>query len=403
MSTNDDSDAQGPFELLEAARTKYTLAQARLRRGPPELALLSMYGSLEDALRADALRRELPAAVEPFLQLLETLVEEAQPKLSAAEGEGIRRMHRLRARVAHGEQIAVTHETIEAYQRLVARLLPRYGVLVVAPEAASDATPVRRETAALARRERTTGAIAAIPPPRERTSYPDDSPARYTGRPRPSGATSDLPLARELAAAGRRGRRRDDGWSEPTQAERLADFWSHSQRWLLPSLIILTIFLIGAVISIGVQQLRNGPLTPTAAVVSGTEVQGAPSPFAPQITTVPPTSGEGANGSIGQAGVQPGTSAAPTSPTLTGATVSPAPPGELAPGRQALVRLDVVGGLNLRARPGTAADNPVLLSLGPGTLVEVVAGPSEEGGFIWWQVRATNVEGWCAGEYLEVR
>ena len=43
MTQTDDSPL-GPLELMESARVKYSLALARLRRGPPELALLSLHG-----------------------------------------------------------------------------------------------------------------------------------------------------------------------------------------------------------------------------------------------------------------------------------------------------------------------------------------------------------------------
>ncbi|NTU84920.1 MAG: hypothetical protein HGA45_37075, partial [Chloroflexales bacterium] len=292
----------GPLELTESARAKYTLALARARRGPPELALLSLHGSLEDILRAHALRLHLRAAQEPFPLLLDALVTAEQAPLSAAEADSIKRMHRLRARVAHGEQIAVTRETIDAYHRLTARLLPRYGVVVVSPDdmppaATTTTTPGRRaDPTAVLRREtmetRQRGDTLALdrelgppPPRRERTVYPDDKPARYAGRALPSAATRDLPLAREMLGA-QRPRRASDSSDLLGQA---ADFWRRRQAWLLPALILVCIFLIGVVISAGLQ-MRAAPVAPTAAVSVPTLAPPPPMQTAPPgaITTPAP-------------------------------------------------------------------------------------------------------------------
>jgi hypothetical protein len=394
MSTPQDEPTPGPLELLESARAKYQLALARLRRGPAELALLSLHGAIEDVLRAHGMRLELAAVYEPFPQLLEALTAVRQLPLSAAEAEGIRRMHRLRARVAHGEQIVVAGETIAAYQRLAARLLPRYGVLVIGPEEGAEAGeraggaaagragdtittlrasapvgPRRGETARLERE------LSGAPQPRrERTVYPDERAARYVGRVRPSKATSDLPLAREWASEGRgEGRGGRAAWLSTALG----------QGWLLPALAILTIFLIGAVISVSLQQLRSGPAVPTAAVPT----LAAPA-SAPQLTTLGP-----AVSAI---------DGAPTPAGSAGPALAPTAAGGLAPGVRAYVREDAVG-LNVRARPGMAPDNPVIFVLGPGTALEIVTGPVEADGFTWWQIRGPTGEGWSAGQFLELR
>lgn len=399
MSTQQDETTPGPLELLASAKAKYQLALSRLRRGTGELALLSLHGAIEDVLRAHGLRLELPAAYEAFPQLLDALVAVRQQPLSAAEAEGVRRMHRLRARVAHGEQIVVTRETIDAYQRLAARLLPRYGVLVVAPEGAAGeaatpgaalADPARRDTMTTLRTARAAGAQRgdtarrereakpAQQPRRERTVYPDDNAARYMSRAQPSRATADLPLAREWAR----------GDERVLRAERLADFLARAQGWLLPTLAIITIFLIGLVISVGLQQMQAEPIVPTAVVPA----LAAPT-FAAQITTtaaltsaissVPPLAG------------------APTAVQSASVAPSSAVAG-LAAGRTAYVRDDAVG-LNVRARAGTAADNVIIFTLAPGTSVAVIGGPQAADGFTWWQVRGPTGEGWCAGQYLELR
>jgi hypothetical protein len=400
MSTPPEETSAGPVELLESAKTKYQLALARLRRGPPELALLSLHGAVEDALRARGLRLQLPAAYEPFGQLLDALTAAPQLPLTPVEAEGVRRMHRLRARVAHGEQISVTRETLEAYQRLAARLLPRYGALVVGPEdeaAGQEAAGQASTTTTVVRRERdTVAALAAEPalarrgdtarierePPRERTVYPDGTSARYLGRARPSRATADLPLAREWSRGAQRGRGgADDG------AWRRVEIWGRAQRWLLPALAVVSIFLIGALISVGLQQMRAAPPVPTAVVptMSGAAATGAgATAFAPPLPAATVAADTGA----------------PAPAAAQGPTAAPA--GALAPGRTAFVRGDAVA-LNVRARPGMAADNPVLFSLAPGTAVGVIGGPAEQDGFTWWQVRGPTGEGWSAGQFLEVR
>lgn len=402
MSSPSDETNPGPIELLESARTKYQLALGRLRRGPPELALLSIHGAIEDVLRAHGLRAQLPAAYEPFAQLLDALTQDRQRPLSLAEAEGIRRMHRLRARVAHGEHIVVAAETIDAYQRLAARLLPRYGVLIVGPEgeaapaggapATTTTTRRRGDTISILRdepmppaRRGDTVRIEREAPRRERTVYPEGAGASYLGRAGPSRATADLPLARELASSGRYGRgegpRRGPGSA--------ADFWARSQGWLLPALAIISIFLIGAVISISLQQLRAEPAVPTAALppASGAEA----TPFVPPSTTAAAMTSS-VDGAAPVTQESPAASAVATAPPATA----------LAPGRTAYVR-EGSEDLNVRERAGTGPDSPVVFSLAPGTAVEILAGPVEVDGFTWWQVRGPVGDGWCAGQFLEVR
>jgi hypothetical protein len=399
MNSQDNPVAPGPLELLDSARTKYRLAMTRARHGPPELALLSLHGSIEDALRAHGMRLGLEAALEPFPQLLEALITAPHAPLSLVEAEGVRRMHRLRARVAHGEQITVADTTIAAYHQLVARLLPRYGVMVVAPEAPAygEAPPREPATATTTRVRR--GETPALPeaqprgetgrhsrdlaPRRERSVYPDDQPARYVARgSMPSAATRDLPLAREMMREQQARRRGNYG----DRVEQMADFWARSQNWLLPVIIVVSMLLIGTVISLSLQQMQAPSTLPTASIGGAT---GSPA-----------TSGEGA----GVPAVGPGD--AVTTPPMepTAATeAAPEPPATgLTIGRTAYVRPEAQA-LNLRGRPSLADDSQIQVTLGPGTAVEVISGPVMADGYEWWQVRAGGVEGWCAGEYLEVR
>ncbi len=384
--TQTDDGPLGPLELMESARMKYSLALARLQRGPPELALLSLHGSLEDALRSHALRHDLPAAGESFPHLLNALTSDTHTPLSAAEAEGIRRMHRLRARVAHGEHLAVTAATIDAYHRLVARLLPRYGVMVVGPEngeaetrhtppLGTESTPPRRrfnEVDSIPPRhgpERGKTTIRLNPPPRERSAYPGDEFARYTMRPR-SGAEERAPQG---GGVGR--------------MEIFADRWRRSQTWVLPLLIIVSILLIGTAISISLQQLRTGQTIPTPAVIITALVPQPPPVASPSTVQIV--------NSISPQRTVVATELVATPIALPG-------PGEISAGRAAYVRAEV-GALNVRERPGTNQSIPVMFVLQPGTRIDVVEGPIQADGLTWWKVRAVNQDGWCAGEYLEVR
>ncbi|NNJ12005.1 SH3 domain-containing protein [Chloroflexales bacterium ZM16-3] len=352
-----------------------------MRHGPPELALLSLHGSIEDALRGHALRQRLPAAMEPFPQLVDTLTTDARTPLEVGEADAIRRMHRLRARVAHGEQIAVTAGTVDGYRRLAARLLPRYGVLVIGPEdeagpdAPDEPAPPRRRPEDVEpipprhgpERGRTTTRLAR--PLRERSVYPDDEPARYSPRPR-----RGEDARTRMGVAGR--------------VDGLPDRWQRAQPWLLPLLIIVSIFLIGAAVSISLQQIRAVRALPTSIP--------APSAFAPEITTAAPQASADPIESVNS--VAP-TAAASLEIKPTPSITPTAASGDLAVGRSARVNTEIP--LNLRESPGTNTNIAMILE--PDTLVTVVEGPIERDGFTWWKVRAANQEGWCAGEYLEPR
>ena len=360
-----DPASPNPLELIESARTKYNLAMARARHGAPELALLSLHGSLEDVLRAHGLRLNLPAAHQTFPHLIKALVSVAQLPLSAAEADGLKLIHRLQAHVAHGAHIAVTSDTIDAYHHLAAQLLPRYGVMVVPPEAppAATATTVPGQRGE-APRDRP-------PPRRERTVYPDVRSARYPGQAMPSAVTRDLPMARELLRDQQPPQRPPD-LGRPTVAT-----WLRTPTWLLPALIVLSIFLIGLVISLSLQ-LGTAPLAPTAIVSLPTSAASAPPPSA----------------EVAEATADPALLVTPPATAV--------PPGALAVGRSAVVRADAVA-LNVRARPGTAGDIPIQVVLSPGTAMEIIGGPVVADGMDWWQVRAGGSEGWCAAEWIEVR
>jgi hypothetical protein len=211
-----------------------------------------------------------------------------------------------------------------------------------------------------------------LPPPRERSVYPDDELARYTARPR-------------------RGRVEAERLGGLRGGETQMGRWQRAQPWLLPLLIIVSIFLIGAAVSISFQQMRAARSLPTAVATA----------FTPAITTVAPLPSADAGATVNSAAPPPA-AASPVSATVIPTASATAGPGALAIGQGARV-IATIPGLNLRERPGTDPTIPILLSLQPGTDVLVVDGPTPADGLDWWKVRVANIEGWCAGEYLAPR
>ena len=401
-SPHDDPTPMGILELWESARTKYNLALSRSRHGPTDLALLSLHGCLEDALRAHGLRLNLTAARAPLLQLIETLLATTPAVLSEVEADGVRRMHQLRARIARGEQIAVAGSTVAAYHQLVARLLQRVGLTVVAPEPMLSAEP----EPAMSTTTRTRPGASTTNPPRsqprprgeggqatdetqprrERTVYPDEQLARYVTRGTPSAATRDLPLARELLQE-----RQSRWWNDPrTRVERMADFWVRSRPWLLPVLVVATVLAILLLIPMNVQ--------PPGGVTFG--VRSTPAPVVATSTLLPTIASVSEQTPAPLSALTPLGTATPL-PELTPVGASPTV-DLFAVGQIAYVRADAPP-IELRPEPNLQPDNPILLILEPGTAVRIVAGPVTGEGYEWWQVSAGGVEGWSIGRYLELR
>lgn len=59
------------------------------------------------------------------------------------------------------------------------------------------------------------------------------------------------------------------------------------------------------------------------------------------------------------------------------------------------------GGKNLRLRNAPGLNSQVLGSLGPGTALHLLEGPTVDDGYQWWHIRAEDGrEGWVAGQEL---
>lgn len=366
-----DDTPHTPIALMDSARAKYALAQSRSRRGPAELALLSLHGCLEDVLRAYALLRGLPEGGAPFLQLLDALLSDGQSPLSVAEAEGIRRMHRLRARVAHGEQIAVTAETIDAYQRLVAKLLPRYGIPVAAPEG----PPPDEQPTAITRRTTTMRA--------ERAERPEAPPAGGLARRRGETDRSTYPLLDRYPELDprRRGQAPPPARRDLFASLALNGPLGRVQRWLIPALIIISVFAIGLAFSTWVQQVsprRDIPVT-------------LPAGLATSAATPASTAGAVTNAVVG---AQPSPEPATSTPTEL-------PAGVIAPGRTVYVKPGTAGGLAMRTEPSTAAQ--AITWIPPDTPIQVVSGPRTTEGRLWWEVSYDGQQGWSAADFLETR
>ncbi len=313
MTEPADRESNTPSARRASSKRKHTLSLARMRRNQSELTLLSLYGSLDDALRAHLLLYQNPAANQDLNGVLLAMRQDGKLPLSREEAERIRRLHSLQTRVASGETVTITQESLLSYHHFVAELLSRYGITVVDPETVLPLTTT---------------------------------------------TTTDTPDGLKDAAMG-----------EHTPMGVLKHYRPH----LMPLLFVVLLLVIAATTTILVQQSRG---------VSGALVTTTPTRARPTTTV---------------------SSTTPTRALSRTPTPTPPPPHVLTPGRTAYVRPGLAGGLALRSKPGIAADIPIQIYLNAGTAVQVVDGPTEADGYRWWLVRAANQQGWCAGEYLEVR
>lgn len=285
---------QTAAELIASGKARYALSLARLRRHQPELALLSLLGSLDNVLRGYLLLHHNQTVAGDWDVLLAVVQDDPVHPLLPEEVQRLQRMHHLRMRIVQGDTVTLAYDTVLTYLQFVTVLLTRYGVPTAPPE--SNPTKLR------------------LPP--------------------------DTVV--------------------PLNARRL---WRQYRTQFMAIFMIGLVLLVGMLTTIFVQQQR--------AAMSATSAK---------------------SGTVLTA--QPGNSR-----SLPGMLA----PRALAPGRTAYVRADVVDGLPLQAQPGTDNTIPVRFYLESNTAVEVLAGPVELDGVAWWQVRVANQQGWCAGEFLEVR
>ncbi len=133
------SSATHPTDLMRSSKEKFTLGQARLRRGLVELTLLCLYGSLEDGLRAYLLLHGRAVARGDWPEMIALLRGDEDLPLTLEEADQLQRIYTLWNRIAIGEAVTLTEESVAGYQHLASVLLARYGVLVVVPETRTHA------------------------------------------------------------------------------------------------------------------------------------------------------------------------------------------------------------------------------------------------------------------------
>ena len=146
--------------------------------------------------------------------------------------------------------------------------------------------------------------------------------------------------------------------------------------WYVPAAAVVAVLVALVVILVGERVLDRGSEetpalaeTPLPSPASGGE--------APASPPVPRTA----------------TATAVESPTPTPTAV-----GRFVPGDR--LRVTGTGGcLNVRERP--TLEGAILWCLPDGETVEVLGGPEVADGYIWWQVRTDEGDGWAAEEYLE--
>lgn len=127
-------DAVRPADLIARSKSRFTLSQARARRGQLELALLSLRGSLSDALRSYLLLHQHPAAAGAWPDMIAAVQGDPLQTLDDASADQLVRIERICTRITAGDAVTLTATSMTSYQQLAAELLNRYGVTVIAPE-----------------------------------------------------------------------------------------------------------------------------------------------------------------------------------------------------------------------------------------------------------------------------
>jgi hypothetical protein len=281
-----------PTELMQRSKDKFVLSQARLRREQIELTLLSLYGSLDDGLRAYLLLHGTAVAPDNWPDLIALLRDDSKHPLTRDEAHQLQRIHRLHEHIARGEAVTLTAESTAAHQQFAATLLPRYGVIVVSREMGGN-------EAALAQAEQ---------------------------------------------------------WWRPPNSTGLLQRHARTLRRTLATLLALA-----TLASVALLLISNPP-----------------------------------------AMLQPWLQPAGTRAELPASTPGPTA-SALQPGRTAFVRADLGRDMALYAEPGASDADSIQLYLRPDTAVQIIGGPVEVDGALWWQVRAINMTGWCRDEWLAPR
>jgi hypothetical protein len=98
------------------------------------------------------------------------------------------------------------------------------------------------------------------------------------------------------------------------------------------------------------------------------------------------------------------TTPSPTFPPFIIATPAPPTPTSgpttLQAGAQATVSTD---GDALRVRPAPNTQGEPIGRLANGTVVTIVAGPSEGDGYTWWQIENDAIKGWVVADFLRLK
>jgi hypothetical protein len=210
-----------PSELFARSKKKFELALARLRREQIELALLSLHGSLEDAFRAHLALHQNMASEGDWGDVLAALQQDVDEPLARHEVDRIRRNIHLHERIAQGEAVTLTKESITAYKEFTVELLRRYGVTVAISEESASRV--------------------SIPASLQR---PDDE------------------LLDRLTGVGRRG----------------LPWYQRQPKWLLLAAGLIIMLSVGVTLLV-VQQFRSAPATRKGPVLPGaTTVLGTPLP-----------------------------------------------------------------------------------------------------------------------------
>ncbi len=167
---------------------------------------------------------------------------------------------------------------------------------------------------------------------------------------------------------------------------------SHARRrrgptlppWALIALLVGIIILLCVSLVLIVQALR------------GRGEKGTPTPQATVAPSVAPT------GTIPLA-LTPTDVVAPTATVTLPVEIPATPtPEGIAPGAMVVVQGTKGAGLNIREQPTTYAK--ILGHAKEGTVLQVLDGPRESDGYVWWKVRTPDgVEGWGAENWLVLK